>query len=42
MLVKIIDSMHLVIDFGNVNLRAHTFKIKAELRVAFVLQLKYV
>lgn len=34
--------MHSVIDFGNINLRAHTFKIKAELRVAFVMQLKHV
>lgn len=34
--------MHSVIDFGNINLRAHTFKIKAELRVPFVMQLKHV
>ena len=41
-LFQIIVSMHSVIDVGNVNLRALTFKIKAELRVAFVLQLKHV
>lgn len=41
-LFQIIDSMRSVIDFGNINLRAHTFKIKAELRVAFVMQLKHV